>query len=214
MPSLSTFILGDGMQVVFEFTRDPDLLQQYYALRQHCYRKELKLDDFDGSEEPADLEGHIFIARYQRQCLGGARVISSHLDASHGTSLQGLLPELGLSEQPFCFWERLSLSQTLRAHQLQKEFCAHLVNASFDLGYRYAFMVSSVRNARFYRLCHSMLEITYQIFNQIKCTPQGVFSQLEHVLSAAHLSYIDQETLSWVQQLREQAYKNACSEAA
>lgn len=174
------------MQVVYEFTQDPQLLNQYYNLREQCYRQELKLPDFDGSEEQADRDGHIFIARYGNLCLGGAR-ISSNDTGEASVSLTKLMPELGLDPAPFCFWERLSLSSELREHKLQQEFCAHLINASWELGYGYAFMLSSLRNARFYRLCHSVWNITHQIFKQIKCAPKGAFSQLEHVLSAAHL---------------------------
>ena len=185
------------MQVVYEFTTDPQLLEQYYQLREQCYREELKLPDFNGAEEPADRNGRILIARNGDLCLGGARITSGTSDESMSLSLNDLMPELGLQKGPYCMWERLSLSKELREYNCQKEFCAHLVNASWNLGYDYAFMVSSIRNARFYRLCHSVLDVTYRIFNQVKCTPKGTFSQLEHVLSAAHLSPVVFGKHSW-----------------
>lgn len=187
------------MQVIYEFTKDPQLLEQYYLLREQCYRQELKLPNFNGSEEPADRAGQILIARNGDICLGGARITSGTLAESDSLSLNALMPELGLKQGPFCLWERLSLSQELREYNCQKEFCAHLINASWTLGYDYAFMVSSIRNARFYRLCHSVLDVTYRIFNQVKCTPKGAFSHLEHVLSAAHLSPVSIGESVWNQ---------------
>ena len=187
------------MQVVYEFTKDPQLLEQYYLLREQCYREELKLSDFNGAEEAADRDGQILIARDGDICLGGARITCGASDDSTNLSLTELMPELGLKHGSFCMWERLSLSKELREYNRQKEFCAHLINASWTLGYDYAFMVSSIRNARFYRLCHSVLDVTYRIFNQVKCTPKGAFSHLEHVLSAAHLGPVQIGAQPWNQ---------------
>ena len=37
------------MAVTFEASRDPQLINQYYDLRERCYREALKLEEFDGS---------------------------------------------------------------------------------------------------------------------------------------------------------------------
>ena len=50
------------MPIEFKLTQDPHLLGQYYALREQCFREELGLPDFDGSEEECDRKGQILLA--------------------------------------------------------------------------------------------------------------------------------------------------------
>ena len=60
------------MSIEFKLSRDPHLLQQYYDLREQCYREELGIPDFDGSEELDDQRGHILLAIENGRCIGGA----------------------------------------------------------------------------------------------------------------------------------------------
>ncbi|PCJ91396.1 MAG: hypothetical protein COA46_08090 [Porticoccaceae bacterium] len=175
------------MQISFELTKDPLLLEEYYRIREQCYRQELKLPSFDGSEEPADCRGNIFVIKNNNHCLGGARIVGNTQALGLDLSLVDLMAGQGLESGSCCMWERLAVSHTLRGSNRRSEFCEQLVRASRSLGYEYAFMVSSIRNARLYRLCYSALSIPFQILNHVKCTPKGDFSQLEHVLSVAHL---------------------------
>lgn len=181
------------MQISYELTKDPKLLEEYYQVRGRCYQQELKLSSFDGSEEPADRYGDIFVAKDDRGCLGGARIVGSENGLFSNLSFADLMEQLNLLPGQCCIWERLAVSHTFRESQRQPEFCDYLIQTSRALGYDYAFMVSSVRNARFYRLCHSTLNIPFQICHQIECAPTGNFAQLEHVLSVAHLRNDDVE---------------------
>ena len=175
------------MQVSYEITRDSQLLGEYYQLRERCYQQELQLSTFDGSEEAADRNGYIFIASNSDGCLGGARIAQNAEALLTNLSLTNVMSTLGLDPGSSCIWERLAISRDLRERKRQPEFCDHLINVSRSLGYDYAFMVSSVRNARFYRLCHSTLNVEFQICHQVPCSPTGGFENLEHVLSVAHL---------------------------
>ena len=62
------------LAIEFKLSRDPQLLQQYYDLRERCYRKELGIPDFDGSEDADDQRGRILLAIENGRCIGGARV--------------------------------------------------------------------------------------------------------------------------------------------
>ncbi len=178
---------GACMQISYEITKDSRLLNEYYQVREHCYQQELKLPSFDGSEEPEDREGYIFVAKNNDYCLGGARITDNVEALLSNMSLCDLMLKLDMVPGTCCAWERLAVSHEFRDSRSQPEFCDQLVSASRSLGYDYALMVSSVKNARFYRLCHSMLNIPFKICSQIKCAPSGAFSQLEHVLSVAQL---------------------------
>ena len=178
------------MSVTFGLTRNPALLEQYYQLREQCYRQELNLRDFSGAEESDDLKGHIFIASQNGRCLGGARIIAARdsLAAQKITSpITSPIGDLLLRAGTPCLWERLVISPEARNNQLHGQFCAHLINTSWALDFDAALLVSSRRNARLYRRCHSRWGVPFEIFRDLDVNPQGDFSALEHVLSVSYV---------------------------
>ena len=60
--------------VVYEFTQDRGLLNQYYGLRQRMYRNIFGSDSVEGGEDVHDKLSHILIARRGNLCLGGCRL--------------------------------------------------------------------------------------------------------------------------------------------
>ena len=168
------------LSIEFKLSRAPEMLEQYYDLRQHCFRQELGIPDFDGSEDELDRQGQIFLAIQGDRVIGGAR-ISARLP------VQDYHQELDLIPQTCCMWERSFLDPAERSPQLFREFCVHLVGATRMLGYQYAMILSSLRNARFYRQCHSSMGIDFQIHRKVWDCGQGVFFGLEHYLSVANL---------------------------
>ena len=170
------------MSIVFKLSQDPRLLQQYYQLREQCFREELGLPDFDGSEDDQDRQAHILIAIEDGHCIGGAR-ISSRLPLL----VRGRLCELDLAPGANCMWERAVLDPTVRTAQLFQDFCAHLIETSRMLGYQHALVLSTLRISRFYRQCHSAMGVGFQIHRHVPECAQAEFASLEHYLSVAHL---------------------------
>ena len=66
---------GDEVEVFF--TKDSDLLNQYYDLRQTAYRDENGWTDYNGSENKFDLTGKIAVAVENGKVIGGIRVMFS-----------------------------------------------------------------------------------------------------------------------------------------
>lgn len=168
------------MSVEFKVSRDPQRLDEYYALRERCYRAELGLAGFDGSEEDQDRQGQILLAIQGGRCVGGAR-ISRHV------SLQSQIEQLNLMKDSCCMWERFVIDPSVRTVQLIRDFCAHLIHSSQESGFQHAMIMSSLRNARFYRRCHSALGVEFQIYRPVPHYAQGTFAGLEHYLSVAYL---------------------------
>ena len=164
----------------FKITRDSDVLNQYYQLREACYRSELGLPDFDGSEEEQDRRSQIMVALQNGRVVGGVR-ISSHV------TLASQVDQLGLNKELCCMWERFAIDPVMRTLDTFREFSTSLVEASRKSGYRNAMVLSSLPNARFYRRCHSALGVKFQIHRHVPHCAQGAFSGLEHYLSVAHL---------------------------
>ena len=168
------------MSIEFKLSRDPAILQQYYELRERCYREELDLPDFDGSEEILDLQGKILLATEDGRCIGGARI-------SPGMFLPWQIRELKLKRGARCMWERLVFDPKERSVELMRDFCAELIDVSRASGYRQAVVLSSLRNARFYRQCHSALGVEFEIHKHLPHGGGETFAGLEHYLSVSYL---------------------------
>ena len=166
------------MAITIEPSRDPELLAQYFALRERCYRRELNLPEFDGSGELADQLGLVLVAHEEGRCVGGARIVPASLSAWG-------LPRLNTPLHQSCAWERFILDPDTRSVDLARDFCAGLIQHSYQLGYRQALVLSSLRNARFYRRCHSALGVDFRIEHSIPDKRQSPFRGLEHYLSVS-----------------------------
>jgi hypothetical protein len=168
------------MSIEFKLTRDPRLLEQYYALREQCFREELGLPDFDGSEDAHDRQGHIVLAIQDGRCIGGVRI-------SPNVSLQSQIQQLGLKRETCCMWERFVFDPAVRTVQLIRDFFIHLVEVTREVGFHHAMVLSSRLNARFYRQCGSAIGYKFQIHRHVPHSATGAFSGLEHYLSVGHL---------------------------
>lgn len=168
------------MTIEFELCRDTSLLEQYYRLREQCFRKELALPEFNGAEDELDRQGQIVIARQGNRCIGGARI-------SPEVPYANQLKELQLHPAACCIWERFVVDPAARSIQLIRDFCTQLIRVSRNSGYHYALVLSSLRNARLYRQHHSALGIGFQIHRSAPDCALGPFSGLEHYLSVSHL---------------------------
>lgn len=172
------------MPVTYELTRDPGLLDQYYRLREQCFRREIGIPGFDGSEDHVDRQGSILVAHRDGKCIGGSRIGPRPLNSSNYRVMD---LDLDLQPQGCCTWERLALDPEERSLQFARDFCAHLIDASRILGYQHAVLVSSLRNARFYRKCHSALGVEFRIHRPAPEFAKGAFAGLEHYLSVSHV---------------------------
>ena len=168
------------LSIEIKLSREPEILQQYFDLRGQCYREELGLSDFDGSEEILDLQAKILLATKGGRCIGGARI-------SPAMFLPWQISELKLQRGTSCIWERFVFDPELRSVELIRDFCAELIDVSRASGYRHAVVLSSLRNARFYRQCHSALGVEFEIHKHLPHFGGETFAGLEHYLSVSHL---------------------------
>jgi len=114
------------------------------------------------------------------RCIAGARI-------SDRVSGQSEIRKLGPGLRHCCVWERFVFDPEARSQQLKGEFCRQLIEASRQLGFHHAMVLSSLRNARFYRRCHSALGVPFHIEGQVPYCAGTSFAGLEHVLSVAQL---------------------------
>ncbi|MEH6648969.1 MAG: hypothetical protein V7707_02970 [Motiliproteus sp.] len=182
------------MSIKFEFSTDPKLLAQYYQIREECFRKQLGIASFDGSEDEDDRSGHILIARDGERCIGGARVSgTSAFDPvrlpmeSDDFVLHEIFPELAQQRRSYCQWTRLALLSEFRTTEVLRAQCLAMIKGAAELNYDYAFNVAGTVRARLYRRLHKNLGYGYEICDHIHIPAEEGFTDLEHLLSVAYL---------------------------
>ncbi|MDP2562496.1 hypothetical protein [Psychrobium sp. 1_MG-2023] len=180
--------------IIFELSQDPKLLEQYYQLRHDNFNKTLGLTEFDGKADVNDLTSDIFIARVGSRCLGGVRICGRGFQGPLPLEYraQGLieeLPQLNLSKGGYCQWMRLSLAPfgDIPYGQLYREFTLALAVLSAELGYQYAFCVSSKTHQRLYKQLFSSNNYLHFQCETDKIRCEQDFDGLEHLLYATKL---------------------------
>jgi len=183
------------MHVVFEITKDADLLKQYFELREKTFKKVLGLREFDGSKDVHDEQADILIARIDDCVIGGVRIYGNHyqqqIPLEQLTSeLTSQLPNLSLATNGYCQWMRLTLTAetSIPFNELHREFSLALAHFSNKLGYRYAFCVSSKIHQRLYKRLFSNHGYNHWGCENVTIASEEEFDDLEHLLSVTDLS--------------------------
>jgi len=177
------------MHVVFEITKDADLLEQYFALREKTFKRVLGLSQFDGAGEQSDHTNDIFIARIDNIVIGGVRIVGctpqQSLPLEYGYHhLDQQLPQLHLKECGYCQWMRLTLTRETQipAKKLHADFFLALAIATNELGYRYGICVSSKLHQRLYKQTFARIGYRHSAYTNIMVENEDEFNDLEHLL--------------------------------
>ena len=83
--------------------------------------------------------------------------------------------------------KRFVFDPAVRSVQLIRESIDYLITASLEMGYHHAMVLSSLRNARLYRQCHTAMGLGFEIHRNVPHSADGKFAGLEHILSIASL---------------------------
>lgn len=169
-------------------------LNQYYDIRQQCFRKELGLSAFDGAEDINDRTGYILLAIEAGCCVGGARLNSSSWAnparlplEQDGFNLMASFPALVEPGVSYCQWTRLAVREECRSVEVINQMAAEMVNFSVAMGHTYSFNVTGSHRARFYRRLHTALGFNCEIREDIGLPVPDNFQHLEHLLSVVYL---------------------------
>jgi hypothetical protein len=181
------------MTLKYELTKDPTLLEQYYRIREMCFRRELGIEDFDGSEDARDRRSHILIARVGNRCIGGTRITGRHPGSLHpvpveeeGLDLVAELPGLRLAESSFCQWGRLALDPAYRTPDVLRRYCNAMIDASRALGYTLSLVVTDINRARLYKRLFYVLGYRYDIVHDVRIPAEAGFDGLPHLLAVGY----------------------------
>lgn len=180
------------MSIRFEVSDDPTFLQAYYQIRESCFRQELGLPSFDGSEDDFDRQGVIMIARDGNRCVGGVRLsagtpIGGGIPLEHeGVALTTIFPQIE-EGGGYCQLTRLALQPAYRTPQSVRNLLAACVNLAIARGFDYGVCVAGMNRARLYKRMMTVLGYEYRIFEQVSIAPEKGFAGLPHLLSVIKL---------------------------
>lgn len=191
------------MSVQFELSRNPDWLAEYYRIREYCFRQDLGLISFDGSEDEFDRTGLILIARDGDHVVGGARISGKAGPRGlplpmerEGMALDPWFPQLRRQELTYCQWTRMALLPGYRTVDILREACRAMIEVARREGYAYAFNIAGMNRARLYKRLHSNLGVEYRILEQVPVPVERGFHGLPHLLSVTALEGVAAPALS------------------
>ena len=176
--------------VVYEFTKDPALLEQFYHLRRDMYLRTWGLSDFP-LKDADDTRSHTLILRVGRQCVGGVRMIIRTPRSRKGlpmeqagVSLENALEGVNLKRISYCEISRLARLPEYRGFEYTLGVHCHLRRKALAHDVRYAFILSPGSNARMYRRTIVNEAEPYHILDHVKVPEKEEYEGIRMMVSA------------------------------
>lgn len=171
----------------------PIWFEQYLALREECFRKELGIEGFSESLDHYDLSGYLLLVIDGDVCVGGARLN----EATSGGSavlpvetddfmLSQLFPELNQPGTRYAQWTRLAVHESYRTNSVLSQLGAAMSDVSVQRDHHYCFNISGAARARLYRKLYQLQGIRCEIRHEVEVPVESDYSHLDHVLSVAY----------------------------
>ncbi|MBW1899550.1 MAG: GNAT family N-acetyltransferase, partial [Deltaproteobacteria bacterium] len=183
-------------ELTYEFTKDPALLQQYYIVREKCYKEVWGLKVFSGAEDEHDRKGHLLIVRNKNSVIGGGRLVLRPVDSSdrlpletenlhlnkvlHGYNLEGtILGEIGrIAVLPEFRGGKVGTMSLYLLAMAQMHQCNYLTT------------VAPLEQAKKYRLIAEQLNIDIQIMDNVMIADRPYYNQIEMKLLVCDLATV------------------------
>lgn len=180
--------------VVYELTRDPGLLHQYYQLREQMFISVWGLDNFSGKEDEFDSKSDIMVARLGNQVIGGCRLTFSHpnhplrLPMEKEFIISDLLPELPLEDCIHVEISRMAILPEFQNSLAMLEISRQLLMRGAQQKARYAFTLAPVPLARNYRKAAYLFGLNWVIRNDVVIPEREEYEGIKMVLSMLDLA--------------------------
>ncbi len=182
-------------KIVYEFTRDPGLLHQYFHLREDMFISVWGLKKFCGQHEIFDDISDILIARRGRQCIAGGRLTISTPEARKMLPLEkvdfmlaDLFPELDLHECTYGEFSRLAILPEFRGGAVFPEIARRFIKRAIDQGVEYAFNIAPQPLARSYRQAVQLFGLSWSVRHDIPVPDREEYEGIKMVMSVMDLT--------------------------
>jgi hypothetical protein len=185
-------------KVVYELTRDPGYLFQYYRLRAEMFISVWGLEHFNGQKDAYDDSSDVVVARIGNHVIGGCRVT---FKAPHGNdplpmeksdfSLAEKFPHLPLAECIHVEISRMAILPDYQNSVVMLELSRQLLKLGIEKHARYAFTLSPAPLARNYRKAAMLFGLKWNILNNIAIPDREEYEGIKMVLSMLDLDTIN-----------------------
>ena len=191
--SVSFDTTENSKKINYEFTSNPDFLNQYYKIREDCYRDDLGLTCFSGEEDEYDRIGYIAVARIGDKVIGGARLILSHPHSGIRLTLEeenflmvNFFPELDLEENGYCEITRVAILREYRNTNISKDLFRVIMDRAKSEKCYFHFSTAPLIQARNYKIIAKKLGFISVIRNDIVIPYKQIYDNLkEHKICLA-----------------------------
>lgn len=168
-------------EVVYEFTRDPGLLHQYYQLRGEEYYRSWGETNYTHGPDEYDAKAHILIIRHGNQCVGGVRLIVKTPRSkgllpveSDDFRLSELLPELNLDNCKYGEYSGFVMLPEFRDGY--RDLFLQLYRKGRAIGLKYGFSAATLAQARMYRSISNYAGLDFTMLSDLNPVHKEVYS--------------------------------------
>ncbi len=193
--------------VVYEVTRDPALLHQYYRLREEMFINVWGLKRFSGHQDDYDDKSDIMIARIGKHCIGGCRLTfkepgtNEHLPMEKDDFLLSQeMSQLPLDSVRYVEISRLAILPDFQNSVVMLELSRELLKRGAEKKARYAFTLAPVPLARNYRKAASQFGLNWNMLNNVSIPKRDEYEGIKMVLSMLDLAPVYRNKTSKKQQ--------------
>ncbi|MES2678139.1 MAG: hypothetical protein V4612_07530 [Pseudomonadota bacterium] len=183
----------DVNSIDIKISKDPELLKQYYDLREESYRNDSGFKNYSGDENNFDRNGVIFLGVMKGKVVAGARlVVSSEVDylPHEDPEKHFIYPEIcktiniDLKGVLYSEVSALTISKELRVNFLDKLFQS-MVEHCRENNIKYIFGVSDMKCSRDYKMSFSKLRVPFMLASQIVAPRKTEFNNIDSYLVVA-----------------------------
>jgi hypothetical protein len=185
-----------GMELTYEFTKDSVLLQQYYIVRERCYKEVWGLKIFSGAEDEHDRKGHILIVRNKNRVVGGGRLVIRSVNSSDRLPLETenlLLEEvlIGFDLKDKIFGEigRIAVLPEFRGGKAAT-IGIYLIGLAKMHQCNYLTTVAPLEQAKKYKLIAEQLNMDVQILDNVLIADRPYYNKIEMKLLVCDLATV------------------------
>ncbi len=174
-----------------KISKDPELLKQYYDLREEAYRNDSGFSNYSGDENEFDREGVIFLGIFEDKVVAGARLVSS----SNIAYLPHENPEKKFTYLDLCKTVDIDLSGTIYSEisaltikrELRSNFLDNLFGCIVDYcrseNIKYVFGVADLVCSRDYRMAIEKVGIKSIFINKVIAPRKPEFNNIDSYIT-------------------------------
>lgn len=180
----------------FEFTKDPVLLQQYYAVRDIVYKETSGLKDYSFFEDGYDKNSEILVAMSGNVCVGGARltISSDHSPVklpieTNEFKVKELLASLGVHDVKYCEMSRVAVLPEFRNGAVLGQITQKMHDLCINSGVEIGFACNTQIHARRFKSVFTSLGYNMIIRDDIKVPYQKSHGKNELIFSMVDFTH-------------------------